>query len=90
MIASVVIYSILGHFFKWPKVSSLFSRENFWLVLRYFGYYLAGAIAWSYGKWLFYLRDFRTTRDKKVAEYKKNREENAGRYSGELTVEYSQ
>ena len=85
MIASVVIYAILGHFFKWPKVSDVFSRENFWLVLQYFGYYLAGAVVWSYGKWVFYLWDFRSARDKKVAEYKE--QQAAGlNSSAELTI----
>jgi hypothetical protein len=87
MIASVVIYAILGHFFKWPQVSSIFTRDNFWSVLDYFGYYLLGAVIWSYGKWLVYLWNFRRTRDKMVEQYKKSRLENPEQYHSELTIE---
>ena len=84
MIASVVIYAILGHFFKWPKVSDLFSRENFWIVLRYFGYYLFGALVWSFTKWLFFLYDFRDKRDEAVERFKANRSIGV---QGELTLD---
>ena len=89
VIASVVIYSILGHFFKWPKVSAAFSRENFWVVLQYIGYYMAGAVVWSYGKWLFFLFDFKRTRDKAVEAFKENLAQYPERYhiQGELTIE---
>ena len=86
IIASLIIYAILGHFFKWPKVSDVFTKDNFWLSLRYFGYYLAGAVLWSYEKWLFYLWNFRSERDKAVKKYREQRAESPS-HQGELTVE---
>lgn len=87
--ASLVVYSILGHYLKWPKVSEVFNRENFWLVLQYLGYYMAGAIVWSYGKWLFFLFDFKRTRDKAVEELKDKFAQHPDRYriQGELTTD---
>jgi hypothetical protein len=87
VIVSIILYSILSHFFKWPKVGEVFSRENFWLVLRYFGYYMAGTVIWSYGKWVFYLWDFRSARDKKVAEYKESLGVSPENYPNGLTVD---
>ena len=87
MVGSIIIYSILGHFFKWPKISSIFVRENFWLVLKYIGYYVAGAILWSYGKWVVYLWNFRRTRDKSVEEFKQRRLERPELYTEVMTIE---
>jgi hypothetical protein len=89
VVASVVTYSIVGHYLKWPKVSEVFSRDNFWLVLQYIGYYLVGAVVWSYGKWVFFLFEFRRIRDKAVESFKANLKLNPERYhvQGELTID---
>lgn len=73
MIVSLVVYSILAHYLKWPSLKGLFSKDNYWEVLKYFGYYLLGAILWSYGKWLFFLYEFKRTRDAAVEKFKEQR-----------------